>query len=85
MPSPFKIIVGLLIAILSITAVLPLLGYHLNLYEVRLVRVEDIPTDYASLLVIRSACFSTLAYFGLNYLRRKRPLSSVEPLSLIHV
>ena len=30
--------------------------------------------------VVRSAAFATMALFGLNYLRNKRPLSAVAPL-----
>jgi uncharacterized membrane protein YfcA len=38
---------------------------------------EPVATNF---LVIRSATFATLAFFSVNFLRRKRPLSSVAPM-----
>ena len=48
-------------------------------------RIIEVPKDFSYLLVVRSSSFATLAFFGVNYLRRKRPLSSVEPLLVYSV
>ena len=45
--------------------------------------LEGLPADDLSsnrLLAVRSATFMTLAYFIVNHLRQKKPLSSVSPI-----
>ena len=78
--KPFKIVIGILVLAFSVTAVMPFLGYHFSLYELRIVKTEEIPLGLTNLFVIRSACFAALAFFGTQYLRRKRPASSLEPI-----
>ena len=36
--------------------------------------------DLLYLYILRSACFSTMCFYAINFLRRRRPLSSVSPL-----
>ena len=78
--KPFKIVIGILVLAFSVTAVMPFLGYHFSLSELRIVKTEEIPLGLTNLFVIRSACFAALAFFGTQYLRRKRPASSLEPI-----
>ena len=85
MPAPFKILILLLVLLLSTAAIMPLVGYHFAVSQLKFIRVDEIPFDLAHLLVVHSACFSALSYFGINYLRRKRPLSSVEPVLVFSI
>ena len=83
--KPFKIVIGILVLAFSVTAVMPFLGYHFSLYELRIVKTEEIPLGLTHLFVIRSASFAALAFFGTQYLRRKRPASSLEPILVLCV
>ena len=75
-----KVIMGILCIWLSVVAILPLFGY--NIIAAELMAIEHFNPERESyyLYVVRSATFMMLAFFGLNYLRRRRPLSSVAPL-----
>ena len=74
--KPFKIVIGVSVLVLSVTAVMPFLGYNFFLYELKIVKTEEIPLGLTHLLVVRSACFAALAFFGMQYLRRKRPAAN---------
>ena len=74
-----KIFMGLLCFYLTVSAILPLFGYSITLAAMAFETFNPEPESYY-LYVIRSAAFMMLAFFGLNYLRRRRPLSSVAPL-----
>ena len=78
--KPFKIVIGILVLAFSVTAVMPFLGYHFSLYEFRIVKTEEIPLSLTNLFIIRSACVAALAFYGTQYLRRKRPTSALEPI-----
>ena len=80
MNTLFKVVTGVLVLVLFVAAVMPLLGYHFSIYELRIVKTEEIPLGLTNLFVIRSACFAALAFFGTQYLRRKRPASYLEPI-----
>ena len=58
------------------TGFAPLFGVNALIYNMSLTD-EPVATNF---LVIRSATFATLAFFSVNFLRRKRPLSSVAPM-----
>ena len=75
-----KVIIGILCIWLAVVATLPLFGY--NIIAAELMAIEHFKPERESyyLYVVRSATFMMLAFFGLNYLRRRRPLSSVAPL-----
>ena len=75
-----KVIIGILCIWLAFVATLPLFGY--NIIAAELMAIEHFKPERESyyLYVVRSATFMMLAFFGLNYLRRRRPLSSVAPL-----
>ena len=49
-------------------------------FVVRQLNQSYLNEENTYLHVVRSAAFATMALFGLNYLRNKRPLSAVAPL-----
>lgn len=71
-----RLFVGGLALALGLTACAPLVGINVLLYNMSLTN-EPVATNF---LVIRCATFATLAFFSVNFLRRKRPLSSVAPM-----
>jgi D-alanyl-lipoteichoic acid acyltransferase DltB (MBOAT superfamily) len=66
--------------LLTLAAALPLFGYDLIMRDLKIVSLNDYPLEIQHLVVTRSAAFATLAFFSVNFLRRKRPLSSVAPM-----
>ena len=77
---PISLLVVSITMLLIYIAVLPLFGYDLVIHKLAIVPAMDYSDDVNHLLLTRSATFATLAYFCINYLRRKRPLSSVAPM-----
>ena len=75
-----KVIMGILCIWLSVVAILPLFGYNIIAAELMAIEHFNPQRESYYLYVVRSATFMMLAFFGLNYLRRRRPLSSVAPL-----
>ena len=71
-----RLFVGGLALALAATATAPLFGLNPLIYSISLTD-EPVATNF---LVIRCATFATLAFFSVNFLRRKRPLSSVAPM-----
>ena len=65
-----------LVALLGTTAFLPLLDINLLIHRMSITD-EPVGTHF---LAIRSATFASLAFFIINFLRHKRPLSSVAPM-----
>jgi hypothetical protein len=59
-------------------SLLPVAGW--NLYLPFQVQELDLSGVYLRLVTIKSATFMTMVYFIFNYLRHRRPLSSVAPL-----
>ena len=78
-------IVFLLLAIwLSAAAVLPLFVMNFIASQARLVSYSlDVETLY--LFIARSACFAIFVFYLMNFLRGRRPLSSVSPLLVISI
>ena len=76
-----KIFVGFIALVLILMAVLPLLGFNLILV-LGPVALEpfDPSTAPVYLFVGRSAGLATAAFFAINFLRQRRPLTSVAPL-----
>lgn len=70
------LIFSILAAVLSATAFMPLLDVNFLIYDISITD-EPVSTNF---LAIRSATFASLAFFIVNFLRHKRPLSSVAPL-----
>lgn len=74
----FIILLGLYLLAASI---LPLFGWQLFLYGP--LTLEAFPIEVGNrlfLIINKSASFMTLNFFALNYLRNRKPLSSVAPL-----
>jgi len=76
-----KIFVGFIALVLVFMAVLPLLGFNLILVLGPLaLEPFDPSTQPVYLFVGRSAGLATAAFFAINFLRDRRPLTSVAPL-----
>ena len=76
MNSVFRVVLWVVVSILVTASLFPLFGYELVISQLEIKRIIEVPGDFGYLLVVRSSTFATLAFFGANYLRRKRPLSS---------
>lgn len=61
-------------------AVLPIFGLDLVLFGRFELEAANVVDSNIHLFMVRSAAFATLATFAINFLRRRRPLSSVAPL-----
>ena len=76
----FKIVLSALIVLMFSMALLPLFGLDLVLFgQVELSAAKPVEDANLHLFMVRSAAFATFAIFALNFLRRRRPLSSVAP------
>ena len=76
-----RIFVGLISLVLILMAVLPLLGFNLILLLGPFtLEPFDPSTEPVYLFVSRSAGLATAAFFAINFLRHRRPLTSVAPL-----
>ena len=79
MPVFRAALVMLTLLMLSI-AFLPIFGLDLVLFGRIGLDAANVDDSNIHLFMVRSATFATLATFALNFLRRRRPLSSVAPL-----
>ncbi len=70
----------LLTILMAVMALLPLFGLGLVLMGEGKLRSAQIDEANLHLNMVRSAAFASFASFSVNYLRRRRPLSSVAPL-----
>ena len=70
----------LLTILMAVMALLPLFGVDLVLMGEGKLRAAQIDEANLHLNMVRSAAFASFASFSVNYLRRRRPLSSVAPL-----
>ena len=76
-----RIFVGFMALILILMAVLPLWGFNLILVLGPFaLEPFDLSTEPVYLFVSRSAGLATAAFFAINFLRHRRPLTSVAPL-----
>ena len=76
----FKVALVMLTLLMLTMAVLPLFGLDLVLFGQAKLANADVDASNLHLFMVRSAAFATFSSFALNYLRRRRPLSSVAPL-----
>ena len=76
----FNAVVMSLALLMASMAALPLYGMDLVLIGKGELTTVLISESNLHLYMVRSAAFATFATFSLNYLRRRRPLSSVAPL-----
>lgn len=70
----------LLTILMVVMAFLPLFGLDLVLMGEGKLRSAQTDEANLHLNMVRSAAFASFASFSINYLRRRRPLSSVAPL-----
>ena len=75
-----RLTIGLFAFLLLLVAVLPIFGLNLVLFMNPRLEPFEAHTTTLYLFVNRSAAYASIAFFALNYLRHKRPLSSVSPL-----
>lgn len=75
-----RVIVSLIVIWMSIASLLPFFGINFVLFRGATVEPILLTEENTYLHVVRSAAFATMALFGINYLRNKRPLSAVAPL-----
>ncbi len=73
-------IIGLIIIWMTIASLLPFFGINFVLFRGATVEPIILTDENTYLHVVRSASFASMALFGINYLRNKRPLSAVAPL-----
>ena len=76
----FRIMLGLIIFWMTTASLLPFFGVNFVLLRGAVFEPFLIDESNTYLHIIRSSTFASMAFFGINYLRRKRPLSSVAPL-----
>ena len=76
-----KVFVGFIALVLMLMAVLPLVGFNLILVMGPFaLEPFDPTTELVYLFVARSAGLATAAFFAINFLRHRRPLTSAAPL-----
>ena len=76
----FNAVLMSLALLMALMAALPLYGLDLVLIGKGELITVSIDESNLHLFMVRSAAFATFATFSLNYLRLRRPLSSVAPL-----
>ena len=76
-----RILIGFIALVLLVMAVLPLFGLNLILVAGPAVLEPFDPSiEPLYLFVARSAGLATVAFFAINFLRHRRPLSAAAPL-----
>ena len=75
-----RIVIGLIIIWMTIASLLPFFAINFVLFRGATIEPILLNEENTYLHVVRSAAFATMALFGINYLRSKRPLSAVAPL-----
>ena len=75
-----RIVISLIVIWMTIASLLPFFGINFVLFRGATIEPILLNEENTYLHVVRSAAFATMALFGLNYLRNKRPLSAVAPL-----
>jgi hypothetical protein len=75
-----RIVISLIVIWMTIASLLPFFGINFVLFRGATVEPILLNEENTYLHVVRSAAFATMALFGLNYLRNKRPLFAVAPL-----
>ena len=76
----FNVAMIALAIFMALMAALPLFGLDFVLIGKGELHRAEINDTNLHLFMVRSSAFATFATFTMNYLRRRRPLSSVAPL-----
>ena len=86
MPKPLEKLLNLLLALIAVyamtAAIVPLFGYQLFIFPIKLEVIQDFSFDYVRLLLLRSCVFLTMAVFIFNYALYKRPYSALAPVAV---
>ena len=75
-----RIFIGFIALVLLLMAVLPLFGFNFRLVGPASLEPFDPTIEPIYLFVSRSAGLATAAYFAINFLRHRRPLTAAAPL-----
>ena len=75
-----RVVIGLIIIWMTIASLLPFFGINFVLFRGATVEPIILTDENTYLHVVRSAAFASMALFGINFLRNKRPPSAVAPL-----
>lgn len=71
------------LAVFAISAsILPVFGYQLFTFPIKLEVIQDLSFDYVRLLLLRSSVFLTMSIFLLNYALYRRPYSALAPVAV---
>jgi len=71
------------LAVFAISAsILPVFGYQLFSFPIKLEVIQDLSFDYVRLLLLRSSVFLTMSIFLLNYALYRRPYSALAPVAV---
>ena len=76
----FRVALLMLTSLMLSMACLPVFGLDLVLFGRVGLEAANVDDSNIHLFMVRSAAFATFATFVFNFLRRRRPLSSVAPL-----
>ena len=76
----FRVALVMLTLLMLSMACLPIFGLDLVLFGRVGLEAANVDDRNIHLFMVRSAAFATFATFAFNFLRRRRPLSSVAPL-----
>ena len=76
----FRVALLMLTLLMLSIACLPIFGLDLVLFGRVELEAANVDDSNIHLFMVRSAAFATFATFAFNFLRRRRPLSSVAPL-----
>ena len=76
-----RILIGFIALVLLLMAVLPVFGFNLTLVRgPAALEPFDPAIEPIYLFVARSAGLATAAFFAINFLRQRRPLTAAAPL-----
>ena len=78
----FNLMLFVLASYVISAAIIPLFGYQLFIFPIKLEVIQDLSFDYVRLLLLRSCVFLTMAVFMSNYALYKRPYSALAPVAV---
>ena len=71
------------LAVFAISAsIIPVFGYQLFTFPIKLEVIQGFSFDYVRLLLLRSSVFLTMSIFLLNYALYRRPYSALAPVAV---
>ena len=86
MPKSIESLFNLTLTLLALygltAAFLPIFGYQIYIFPIKLEVIPSVSFDYVRLLLLRSSVFLTMSLFIINYALYRRPYSALAPLSV---